>query len=265
VDADPVHHLIDVEQAERAIGVHTKAILPVHLYGQLAEVERLGAIAADAGIALVEDAAQCHGATRDGRSAGSFGAVAGTSFYPAKNLGAYGDAGAVLTNDPAIATRLRRLRNQGSEEKYQHPQVGFNSRLDTLQAVVLLAKLRRLTRWNQLRREAAERYDALLADVAGVSLPRTLAGNEHVWHLYVVRVRERDRVAKALHAAGVGAGIHYPTPIHLQGAFSYLGHEPGDFPVSERAAEEVLSLPLFPGIREGQQSKVVEELRKALG
>jgi dTDP-4-amino-4,6-dideoxygalactose transaminase len=265
VDADPVHHLIDVEQAEQAIGVHTKAILPVHLYGQLAEVERLGAIAADAGIALVEDAAQCHGATRDGRSAGSFGAVAGTSFYPAKNLGAYGDAGAVLTNDAAIATRLRRLRNQGSEEKYQHPQVGFNSRLDTLQAVVLLAKLRRLTRWNQLRREAAERYDVLLADVPRVSLPRTLAGNEHVWHLYVVRVRERDRVSKALHAAGVGAGIHYPIPIHLQGAFSYLGHEPGDFPVSERAAEEVLSLPLFPGIREDQQSKVVEELRKALG
>ena len=265
VDADPVHHLIDVDQVVRAMGARTRAILPVHLYGQLADMERLQAIAADAGISLVEDAAQCHGATRNGRAAGSLGALAATSFYPAKNLGAYGDAGAVLTNEQAVAARLRCLRSYGSDQKNHHPEVGFNSRLDTLQAVVLLAKLKRLAGWNEQRRRAAAYYGALLADVDGIGLPKTLDGNEHAWHLYVVRVPERDRIVKALSAVGIETGIHYPIPVHLQGAFSQLGHEPGDFPVSERAAEEVLSLPLYPGIREEQQMSVVEQLRKSLG
>jgi dTDP-4-amino-4,6-dideoxygalactose transaminase len=265
VDSDPVYHLIDVEQVKGAIGARTKALLPVHLYGQLAEMERLQPLADDAGIAIVEDAAQCQGATRHGTGAGNFGAVAGTSFYPGKNLGAYGDAGAVLTNDDAVRAKVRALRAYGSEEKYQHPELGFNSRLDTLQAVVLLAKLSRLERWNALRIEAAARYDELLADVPGVVLPKTLAGNAHVWHLYVVRVPTRDRVLNALNGAGIGAGIHYPLPCHLQRAFASLGHRKGDFPVAERAADEILSLPLFPGITREQQATVAGALCKALG
>jgi len=265
VDSDPVHHLIDVEQVKGAIGDRTKAILPVHLYGQMAEMERLLPLAEEAGVAVVEDAAQCQGATRNGQPAGSFGVAAGTSFYPGKNLGAYGDAGAVLTNDDEVCTRVRSLRAYGSEQKYHHPELGFNSRLDTLQAVVLRAKLSRLARWNAQRVEAALRYEALLEDVERVVLPQTLAGNGHVWHLYVIRVPERDRVLKALNDGGVGAGIHYPVPCHLQGAFSELGHVNGDFPVAERAAEEILSLPLFPQITEEQQVTVVAELRKALG
>ena len=264
VDADPVHHLIDVDQVERAVAERTRAIVAVHLYGQLANMERLQRIAADAGISLVEDAAQCQGATRNGRAAGSFGAAAATSFYPAKNLGAYGDAGAILTNEYALADRLRRLRSYGGDQKYHHPEVGFNSRLDTLQAIVLLAKLKRLAGWNEQRRQAAARYGALLADIGEIGLPETLDGNEHVWHLYVVRVPERDRVVTALNAAGIGASIHYPVPVHLQGALSPLGYRLGDFPVSEQSAREVLSLPLFPGIVEEQQQRVVEELRKAL-
>jgi dTDP-4-amino-4,6-dideoxygalactose transaminase len=264
VDSDPVYHLIDVDQTKGAIGERTKALMPVHLYGQMAELERLQPLAEDAGIALIEDAAQSQGASRKGRPAGSFGEASGTSFYPGKNIGAYGDAGAVLTNDDAIRGRLRALRAYGSEQKYHHPEAGFNSRLDTLQAVVLLAKLARLSDWNQMRVDGAARYDALLADVPDVVLPRTLAGNAHVWHLYVIRVPERDRVLEALNSGGVGAGIHYPVPCHLQGAFAHLGHGPGDFPVAEQAANEILSLPLFPGITEEQQVAVVAELRKAL-
>lgn len=265
VDADPTHHLIDTDQVERAVGDRTRAIVAVHLYGQLANMERLQQIAADAGVSLVEDAAQCQGATRNGRAAGSFGVAAATSFYPAKNLGAYGDAGAILTNQGAIAARLRCLRSYGGEQKYQHPEVGFNSRLDTLQAIVLLAKLKRLADWNEQRRQAAAHYAALLAEVENVGLPETLDGNEHVWHVYVVRVPERDRVVSELNAAGIEASIHYPVPIHLQGALSPLGYRPGDFPISEQSAREILSLPLFPGITGEQQQRVVEQLCKALG
>ena len=215
-------------------------------------------------LAVVEDAAQSQGATRHGIAGGGFGVAAGTSFYPGKNLGAYGDAGAVLTRDDGVATKVRALRNYGSEVKYHHPELGFNSRLDTLQAVVLRAKLPRLEAWNAERRAAAARYDERLAEIAGVALPTTLPGNEHVWHLYVVRVPDRDAVLDRLHADGVMAGVHYPVPIHLQGAFANLGHRPGDFPVAERAAEEVLSLPLFPEITESQQDHVCERLQAAL-
>ena len=260
VDCDPVHLLIDPERTAARVTSRTKAIIPVHLYGQAAPVEAIGD-----GVAIVEDAAQAQGATRHGRSVGGLGIVAGTSFYPGKNLGAYGDAGAVLTDADDVAQKVRALRNYGSEVKYAHPEIGFNSRLDPLQAVVLAAKLRRLAAWNDARRAAARRYDALLAGVAGVSRPSTLAGNEHVWHLYVVRVARRDDVLRRLNAAGIGAGIHYPVPVHLQGAFAGLGHRRGDFPVAEAAADEILSLPLYPHITAAQQERVVEALRATLG
>lgn len=264
VDQDPVHHLIAIDQVEGRIGPRTRAILPVHLYGQMAEMEALAPIADRARIHVLEDAAQVQGAQRHGKGAGSFGVAAGTSFYPGKNLGAYGDAGAVLTNDEAIAQQVRKLRNYGSEVKYHHPETGFNSRLDTLQAVVLSTKLRHMANWNERRRRAAAFYGELLADEERVTLPGTLAGNEHVWHLYVIRVAERDRVLEELNAAGVGSGIHYPVPVHLQGAFAHLGHGPGSFPETEKAASEILSLPLFPGIEESQQEQVVAILRAAL-
>jgi len=263
-DCDPDHHLIDVAEVARKIGARTRAIVPVHLYGQLAPMEELERLVRGSGVVLVEDAAQAHGATRHGRAPGAFGVAAGTSFYPGKNLGAYGDAGAILTNDEAIQRRARALRNYGSDVKYAHPETGFNSRLDPLQAVVLSAKLRRLALWNEQRREAARRYDALLAGAPGVCLPATLPGNEPVWHLYVVRVPRRDEVLAKLRAAGIQAAVHYPTPIHLQGAFRSLGHRRGDFPVAEAAAGAVLSLPIYPGITPAQQERVAEVLRAAV-
>jgi dTDP-4-amino-4,6-dideoxygalactose transaminase len=263
-DVDPEYLLLDPECVAATFTSRTKAVVPVHLYGQLAPVEALIEIASAFGIAVVEDAAQAQGATRHGRAAGTFGAAAGTSFYPGKNLGAYGDAGAVLTTSDAIADLVRLFGNHGSSRKYLHEIVGVNSRLDTLQAVVLRAKLRRLAEWNELRREAADRYDAMLGELPLVVRPAVLPGNEHVWHLYVVRVPERDRVLSELGVAGIGAGIHYPTPIHLQPAFRTLGMGPGCFPVTEEAAEEILSLPLFPGITVEQQERVVEELARAL-
>ena len=186
---------------------------------------------------LIEDAAQAQGASRNGRNSGQWGRAGGTSFYPGKNLGAYGDAGAVLTNDAEIAARVRAMRNHGGEAKYEHTYIGTNSRLDTMQAVVLRAKLRRLEGWNEQRRVAADRYAELLGDVAGVTLPTTLDGNVHVWHLYVIEVDDRDEVLARLNADGIGAGIHYPMPVHLTEAFAAsLGHGRGDFPVAERLA-----------------------------
>jgi dTDP-4-amino-4,6-dideoxygalactose transaminase len=264
VDCDPLHYLIDPAAVRAALGPRTRVVMPVHLYGQIAPMEELAAIAGGAGAALVEDAAQAQGATRHGTGAGGFGAAAGTSFYPGKNLGAYGDAGAVLTRSAEIDARVRALRNYGSTVKYHHPERGFNSRLDTLQAVVLRAKLGKLSAWNADRRTAAARYDRLLADVPTVTRPGTLPGNEHVWHLYVVRVPRRDRVLERLNAAGIGAGVHYPKPIHLQGAFEHLGHRAGAFPVAEAASAEVLSLPMFPGITTAEQERVVDALRAAL-
>jgi dTDP-4-amino-4,6-dideoxygalactose transaminase len=264
VDADE-HHLMDPALVEAAITRKTRALLPVHLYGQAADMETLGAIAAARGLVLLEDAAQAQGARRLGRHVGGLGVAAATSFYPGKNLGAYGDAGAVLTGSEEVAGRIRRLRNYGSETKYHHPEIGFNSRLDTLQAVVLSAKLRRLSGWNEARRSAAAVYDRLLADVPAVERPRTLAGNEHVWHLYVVRVPERDRALAELQAQGIGAGVHYPMPLHMHGAMRHLGYTEGDFPVAEHASREILSLPLHPHITVTQQERVVETLRRTMG
>ncbi|HET6953725.1 MAG TPA: DegT/DnrJ/EryC1/StrS family aminotransferase [Acidimicrobiales bacterium] len=262
-DCDPTHLLVDPARVAERITDRTRAVMAVHLYGQMAPVDALAAVLPD-GVDLIEDAAQSQGATHHGRSSGSVGAVAGTSFYPGKNLGAYGDAGAVLTNDATTAGTVRALRAHGGTRKYTHDLVGVNSRLDTLQAVVLRAKLARLAGWNEQRRAAARRYDDLLGGRAGIGLPATLPGNVHVWHLYVVRVARRDEVLARLDAAGIGAGIHYPQPVHLLGAYAHLGHAPGDFPVAEAAAGEILSLPLFPGITGAQQERVAAELIAAV-
>ncbi|MET0134331.1 MAG: DegT/DnrJ/EryC1/StrS family aminotransferase [Kibdelosporangium sp.] len=256
VDCDADTFLIDTKAALAAITSRTKAILPVHLYGQIAPVEDLK----DQGIAIVEDAAQSQGATRHGEVSGSIGDIAATSFYPGKNLGAYGDAGAVTTNDAELAGKVRLLSQHGSAQRYVHSALGFNSRLDTLQAVVLQAKLRRLAKWNAQRAVAAEYYSSVLADVPGVRLPSALPGNTHVWHLYVVRVPDRDRVHDHLRENGVGVAIHYPTPIHRTVPFA----TEGSFPNAELVAGEILSLPMFPGITRAQQDRVVEVLIGAL-
>lgn len=264
VDVDPVHLLIDPVEVEKAIGPKTQAIVPVHLFGQLAPMPEIMAVAEAAGLAVVEDAAQSQGAQYGGKVSGSFGKAAATSFYPGKNLGAAGDAGAVTTNDSDIASMVRVLGGHGSSAKYVHDVVGMNSRLDTIQAIVLNAKLQRLPRWNAMRREAAARYGEMLAGVHGVAVPMDRPDYEDVWHLYVVQVDKRDAVLARLNAAGVGAGIHYPTPIHMTKAFSYLGKGEGDFPVAEAAAGRILSLPMFPHICVEQQERVVAALDQAL-
>lgn len=272
VDCDPGTQLIDAAAAVSAVGPRTKALIPVHLYGQLAPVEQLIAGLDDgSGVRIVEDAAQSQGATRLGRHPGH-GGVAATSFYPGKNLGAYGDAGAVLTDDPEIAAAVRTLANHGGRSKYEHVVVGCNSRLDALQAVVLRAKLKRLSAWNEARRAAAARYDTLLAGAPSIVRPVVVDGNEHVWHLYVVRVGEpgggsavRDAVVEKLNGEGIGAGVHYPTALHLTEAFGYLGYRRGAFPHAEDAADRILSLPLHPHITVEQQERVVEALLGAAG
>jgi dTDP-4-amino-4,6-dideoxygalactose transaminase len=258
--------LLDVASCAARLDGTVKAVLPVHLFGQCAPMEAVQALASAHRLAVLEDAAQSQGASRHGRRAGTFGLMAATSFYPGKNLGAYGDAGAVTTGDEALATKLRALRNYGSEVKYLHPELGFNSRLDALQAAILSVKLPHLADWNARRAVAASRYDRLLARLPDVRPPVTLAGNVHAWHLYTVRVPAavRERVLQALHAQGVGAAVHYPTPIHLQGAFRSLGHRPGDFPVAEALAGQLLSLPLYPELTEVQQERVVQALEKAM-
>jgi dTDP-4-amino-4,6-dideoxygalactose transaminase len=264
VDCDPDFLLIDPAKISERITPKTRAIVAVHLYGQLAPMQEILAIAGQYGIDVIEDAAQAQGAAHDQRRAGTWGVAAGTSFYPGKNLGAYGDAGAVVTDSAAIAASVLALRNHGSTVKYQHPELGFNSRMDTLQATVLRAKLGRLEVWNGQRRQAAVRYGALLAGLDNVSAPATMSGNTHVWHLYVIQVAERDRVLAELNAAGIGAGIHYPVPVHLQGAYAHLGHGKGDFLVAESAADRILSLPIYPGITVEQQERVVDALATAL-
>lgn len=265
VDVDPDYLLIDPEAVAAAVTSRTQAIVPVHLFGQTAFVERLIPIAAACGAVIVEDAAQAQGASRFGRSAGTLGLAAGTSFYPGKNLGAAGDAGAVLTDDAGIADRVRLLSAHGSSQKYVHDALGFNSRLDAIQAVVLNAKLAKLRTWNAMRRAAAARYSELLANIPGLELPREAPGNSDVWHLYVVRVPEREAVLHSLHAAGIQAGVHYPLPVHLSGAYADLGLGGGSCPVAEGAAARILSLPLFPHITEQQMLYVADQLVSAIG
>lgn len=259
VDVDPQYLLIDPEQVAAAVTTRTRAIVPVHLFGQCAPVEQLVDLAARHDLIIIEDAAQSQGASRHDVPAGTTGIASGTSFYPGKNLGAAGDAGAVLTNDDALADRVRNIAAHGSRQKYIHDVVGLNSRLDAVQAVVLRAKLTHLQRWNDMRRNAADRYDEMLGPIEGVLVPKSAPGNVDSWHLYVVRVDERDRVLGGLSSVGIGAGIHYPTPIHLTGAYGE-GYRAGQFPVSERAAQQILSLPLFPHISVAQQEIVVDRV-----
>lgn len=264
VDVDDQRLLVDPAAVESAFTDRTRAVVAVHLFGQLAPMARLTEVCDAAGVALVEDAAQSQGARHAGRGSGGLAAAGATSFYPGKNLGAAGDAGAVTTDDATIAAEVRRLRNHGSSTRYVHDVIGMNSRLDTIQAVYLRAKLDRLEKWNELRVRAAARYDSLLADVRGVRRPLPGAEGEHVWHLYVVRVAERDRVLAELGRAGVGAGIHYPRPVHLTGAYRHLGLGPGTAPVAEAAAGEILSLPMHPHLTEAMQDRVVEVLASAV-
>jgi len=261
VDVDPDHHLLDATLVDATVTEHTRAIVPVHLYGQLTPMDDVVAVASRHGLAVVADAAQAQGATAGGRGIADDVVAAGTSFYPGKNLGAYGDAGAVVTNDATVAELVRSMSHHGSgEDRYHHVRFGCTSRLDTVQAVVLRAKLARLEKWNEQRRAAARTYDELLAPLGGVVRPATAPGNVHVWHLYVVQVDDRDRVLDGLRAAGIGAGVHYPIPLHRQLAFAHLGLPADAFPVATAAADRILSLPLFPGITEVQQERVARTL-----
>jgi dTDP-4-amino-4,6-dideoxygalactose transaminase len=261
--------LIDPAAVEAAITPRTRAILPVHLYGQPAPMEPLLELAASHELRVIEDAAQAHGAVlRGGRRCGSIGDAAAFSFYPGKNLGAYGDGGAATTADPALAERLCLLRNWGSTVKYHHELKGFNSRLDTLQAAVLGVKLRYLREWNAARARAAARYRERLADVKDLILPVEAAWTDrHSYHLFVIRLPGRDRslVAQQLAARGVQTGIHYPVPVHLQPAYRDLGLREGAFPVAERLAGEIVSLPMFPEIDEAQIDHVCECLKRVAG
>ncbi len=255
VDVCPGTATIDPDEIARAVTPRTKAIVPVHLYGRVAEMHTVLAIAARHGLAVIEDACQAHGARYNGRRAGSLGIAAAFSFYPAKNLGACGDAGAVVTNDPEIDRAVRLLRNYGQSEKYHHEIAGFNRRLDTIQAAILRAKLRHLDGWNASRVASAATYSELLRG-SNVVPPSPVAQAEHVWHLYVIESGERDLLREALSARGVETGVHYPVPIHLQAAYRSLGCPAGSFPVSERLAGRILSLPMFPEITRAQVEHV---------
>jgi dTDP-3-amino-3,4,6-trideoxy-alpha-D-glucose transaminase len=263
VEIDPGTYTLDAARVASAITPRTRALLPVHLYGQTADMTALAPIAARHGLALIEDAAQAHGAAWRGVRAGALGTAAGFSFYPAKNLGALGDAGAVVTNDAALAERVRRLRNYGARARYDHDVAGVNSRLDELQAALLAVKLRHLEAWNAQRRAAAARYADLLRD-AEVALPAVAPGCDPVWHLFVIRVAQRDRVAQTLRAAGIETLVHYPVPPHLQAAYAELQLRTGSLPIAERLAAQVLSLPLWPQIGVAAQARVRDTLLRAL-
>lgn len=263
VDADPESFNIAPAALEAAITPRTRALLPVHLYGQPAEMDQILAIAAKHNLVVIEDAAQAHGAMYHGKRAGSMGHAAAFSFYPTKNLGAYGDGGMVVTSDAAISEKIRQLRNYGQSVKYVHVAAGTNSRLDTVQAAVLRVKLRRLDAWNQARQRHAAAYAKLLAD-ADCSLPVTAADRTHVFHLYVIEVENRKRIQERLAMLEIGTGIHYPIPIHLQEACAGLGYKPGDFPATERSAARILSLPMYAEMTPEQVEFVAASLGEAI-
>lgn len=260
VDVDPETHNIDVQQIPSRITSRCTAIVAVHLYGQPAEMDAIMASAARFNLAVVEDACQAHGARYRGRRVGSIGHVAAFSFYPGKNLGAYGDGGALVTNDQQIAERVRILRNCGQIEKYRHVTLGGNHRLDTMQAAVLRVKLQHLDDWNTARRHWASLYDRLLEGVPVVR-PQIAAGVEAVHHVYAIQSRERAQMQSFLTSQGIATGIHYPIPIHLQPAYADLGYHLGDFPVTERAASHLLSLPMFPELRADEVEFVANRVR----
>jgi dTDP-4-amino-4,6-dideoxygalactose transaminase len=265
VDCLPDTANIDPAQVDAAVTERTRAIIAVHLYGQPADVDALQAVADRYGIPLVEDAAQAHGAEFRGRRCGGLGRLAAFSFYPGKNLGAFGDAGAVTTNDEGLASFVREARSYGERRKYEHVVKGGNWRLDTLQAAVLRVKLRHLDEWNSARRRAAALYHERLRDVRGVVLPQVRADVVPVWHLYVIETEQRDALLAVLRHAQVFAGIHYPVPIHSQPAFADLGYARGAFPQSERRAGRILSLPIFPEITEAEIDRVAGVVREFAG
>jgi dTDP-4-amino-4,6-dideoxygalactose transaminase len=264
VDCLPDTANIDPAGVEAAVTSRTKAVVPVHLFGQPADMDAINTIADKHGLAVIEDACQAHGATYRGRPAGSLGQSAAFSFYPGKNLGALGDGGAVTTNDAAMADSVRILRNHGDKSKSEHVVVGHCCRLDNLQAAFLNIKLKHLPDWTRARRAAAKRYDQLLAGVEGVTPMVERPDVEAVYHLYVVQLDDRDGVRAKLDAAGIGTGVHYPMPLHLQPAWAYLGYKEGQFPVSERLAKHILSLPMFPEITGEQVDYVAGQLAEAV-
>jgi dTDP-4-amino-4,6-dideoxygalactose transaminase len=263
VDIDAETHTLDPARLAGCITSRTKAVVPVHLFGQPADMEAICGIAAEKGLYVVEDACQAHGARCNGRPVGTIGDVGCFSFYPGKNLGAYGDGGAVTTRDRDLAARLRLLRNYGQTRKYHHSVRGFNSRLDELQAAILGVKLRHLEGWNDTRRRIADRYSRELGPT--VTVPRTREGASHVFHLYVVRTRARDRLKSWLAEHGIGTQIHYPIPIHLQDAYADLEIPLGSLPFTEQASGEVLSLPIFPELTDAQIGHVIDSVNSFPG
>lgn len=262
VDVDAGTHTMDPSALEAAIGPKAKVLIPVHLYGHPAPMEEIVAIAQRKGLPVLEDAAQAHGAEIAGRRAGSLGHAACFSFYPGKNLGAYGDAGAVVSNDKAFVERVRQIANHGGgTNKYDNVVVGTNSRLDSVQAAILRVKLRHLDQWNAERREWALLYGRLLADVPGIVLPRERSGVRSAWHLYTIQAEARDGLQKYLGARGIATAVHYPRPIHLQPAMAEAGGRIGDLPVSEELSQRVICLPLYPELGEANVVRVCDEVR----
>jgi dTDP-4-amino-4,6-dideoxygalactose transaminase len=260
VDIDKTTFNIHVDKIEKAITAKTKAIMPVHLYGQAADMGPILEIARRRGIRVIEDAAQAHGTLYRDRKAGALGDIGAFSFYPTKNLGAFGDAGMLVTNDPGLYEKLKKLRDYGRTSRYEHDSIGYNSRLDGIQAVFLREKLKRLDRWNKKRREAAGRYRQGLKNVTGIRLPQEASYGGHVYHIFAVRLKNRDGVLKRLRDAGIGAMVHYPVPLHLQQVYAFLGYKPGDFPIAEQICREVLCLPIFPHIKDKEIDYVIKIL-----
>lgn len=266
VDIDPATYNIDPAKLEAAITPRTKVIMPVHLYGQIAPMNAIMDIARRHNLYVIEDAAQAHGAEYQGKRAGQWGDIACFSFYPGKNLGAYGDGGAITTNDETLARTIAKLRDHGRTSKYAHDVIGYGERLDALQAAILAVKLRHLDDWNAARRQHAAYYNRALQGLAGVVRPALQAEAHHVYHIYCIRVPgDRDAILKALNEREIGAGIHYPLPLHLQQALAHRGGQPGDFPEAEAAAASILSLPMYPELTTDQINRVVEELSEILG
>jgi dTDP-4-amino-4,6-dideoxygalactose transaminase len=249
---------IDVEKIEAAITSKTRAIMPVHLFGQACQMDRIMEIANKYNLFIIEDNAQSQGALFNGKMTGSFGKINGTSFYPGKNLGALGDAGAVTTDDEGLASKIRVLRNYGSNKKYYNETIGYNMRLDELQAAFLSVKLKYLAKWTAQRQEIASYYNEYLKDIPGLILPKTADNATHSYHLYVIRTNKRDELQKHLTENGIGTMIHYPIPPHLQEAYSHLGYQRGDFPIAEELADTMLSLPMWPGMDKEMISKLTE-------
>jgi len=263
-DVEPFTYTMDVNQVEDRITPRTRAILPVHLYGQTADMGPLLDIGRRHGIPIIEDAAQAHGALYRDKKAGSLGLCGCFSFYPSKNLGALGEAGAVVTDDDHIAARLRALRDHAQVRRYRHNEIGYNYRMEAVQGAVLEVKLRHLEEWIRLRSLWAKRYRTFLADLP-VTVPAEALGRRHAWNLYAVLLSRRDEIRKQLKNRNIHTGLHYPVPVHLQPAYHHLGHRPGDFPVAERIARDCLTLPLFPELTPMRQDRIVEALKIALG